>query len=179
MQRKFLEEMGLEKEAIDKIMSENGADIERTKTAATDQIAALEEQLTTAKDALKSFDGVDVGELQGKIMALTNDLAGKENEYKEKLADMEFSTALDGAISSGGGRDSKAVKAFLDMESLRKSKNQSEDIKAAVAAVKTEKDYLFSSDEPIKNAVKSTGSPAALGENSVLRTAMGLPAKTE
>ena len=31
MQRKFLEDMGLEKDVIDKIMSENGKDIESTK----------------------------------------------------------------------------------------------------------------------------------------------------
>lgn len=31
MQRKFLEDLGLEKEIVDKIMSENGSDIEKTK----------------------------------------------------------------------------------------------------------------------------------------------------
>ena len=31
MKRKFLEDLGLEKEAIDKIMAENGADIEAEK----------------------------------------------------------------------------------------------------------------------------------------------------
>ena len=31
MQRKFLEDLGLEKEIVDKIMSENGSDIEKDK----------------------------------------------------------------------------------------------------------------------------------------------------
>ncbi len=159
MQRKFLEDMGLEKDIIDKIMTENGADIEKTKTKLEAERDNYKEQLETAQNALKEFDGVDVKDLQGKIDTLNNDLKTKETEYQNKIADMEFNSILDGAISSIGAKNAKAVKALLDLDTLKSSKNQQEDIKAALDNVKSENDYLFSSQEPIKNPVAPTTPP--------------------
>ncbi len=48
MKREFLENLGLEKEMIDKIMDENGKDINAEKAKATakdDEIKALKEQM--------------------------------------------------------------------------------------------------------------------------------------
>ncbi len=157
MQRKFLEDLGLEKEVIDKIMSENGSDIEKTKSRLEAERDSYKEQLETAQTALKEFDGVDVKELNGKIAQLTADMAKKESEHQAKIADMEFNSVLDSAISSSGARNAKALKALLDLETLKASKNQTEDIKSAIEAVKAENDYLFASDEPIHNPVRDTG----------------------
>lgn len=143
MQRKFLEELGLEKETIDKIMSENGSDIERTKQKLEAERDNYKEQLETAQTALKEFEGVDVKELNGRITQLTNDLAAKESEYQTKIADMEFNSVLEAAIGGAKAKNSKAVKALLDIETLKSSKNQSEDIKSAIEKVKSENDYLF------------------------------------
>lgn len=115
MQRKFLEDLGLEKEIVDKIMSENGSDIEKTKARLEAERDNYKEQLETAQNALKGFDGIDVKELQGKIETLNNDLKNKETEYQSKIADMEFSAVLDSAMSSSKARNAKAVKALLDI----------------------------------------------------------------
>ena len=53
-------------------------------------------QLDTAQNALKEFEGVDVNELKDKVASLTTDLANKDNEFKTKLADMEFDSWIDG-----------------------------------------------------------------------------------
>ena len=53
------------------------------------------------------------------------------------------------------------LKALLDVEKLKASKNQAEDIKSAIENVKKDNDYLFESAEPIKNPVAPTGTPAA------------------
>ena len=66
MQRKFLEDLGIDKDVVDKIMAENGADINKTKESLNTQITELTEQLSTAKDTLKGFEGVDVKDLQGR-----------------------------------------------------------------------------------------------------------------
>lgn len=147
MQRKFLEEMGLEKEIIDKIMDENGSDIENTKKKLEAERDNYKSQLETAQEALRSFNGVDVNELQGRITQLTNDLAAKETEYQGKLADMEFTSVLEKALTDVGAKNTKAVKALLDIESLKSSKNQAEDIQKAVETVKKENDYLFQSEQ--------------------------------
>lgn len=159
MQRKFLEDLGLEKEIVDKIMAENGSDIEKTKSRLEAERDNYKEQLETAQNALKEFEGIDVKEMQGKITQLTADMAAKDTEYQKKIADMEFNSVLDTALSESKARNSKAVKALLDLETLKTSKNQAEDIRKALEAVKAENDYLFTSDEPIMNAVRGTGTP--------------------
>lgn len=143
MQRKFLEELGLEKEVIDKIMSENGKDIENSKHRIEAERDNYKTQLETAQAALKEFEGVDVKELNGKISQLTADLSAKDSEYRAKIADMEFGSILDAAISGSKAKNAKAVKALLDIDALKASKNQSEDIKNALEKVKSENDYLF------------------------------------
>lgn len=152
MQRKFLEELGLEKDVIDKIMAENGSDIEKIKADRDN----YKSQLETAQEALKGFEGVDVKELNGKIAQLNSDLAAKDAQYQQKIADMEFNSVLDSAITAAGARNAKALKALLDIEALKKSKNQAEDIKSAIDAVKTDNGYLFNSDEPFQNPVHQT-----------------------
>ena len=100
-------------------------------------------QLETAQTALQKFDGIDVDNLKNEIQKLTADLQKKENEYQTKLADMEFNNSLDNAITASGARNLKAVRALLDVDTLKGSKNRDADIKNAIAAVKSENDYMF------------------------------------
>lgn len=151
MERSFLEGLGLEKDVIDQIMTENGKDINREKGKAD----ALKTQLDEAKNTLKGFEGVNVTELQGKVAQLTADLTAKETEYQDRIAAMEFDSALDAALTGARVRNVKAVRALLDVETLRASKNRSEDIAAAIAAVKKDNDYLFA-DANVPRVISST-----------------------
>lgn len=117
------------------------------------------EQLQTAQNSLKEFEGVDVKELNGKITKLTGDMATLDKTYKEKIADMEFDYLLEGHIQSAKARNIKAVKAQLDIDALKASKNADADIKAAIEKVKAENDYLFDSDKPAPT-ISVPGSPA-------------------
>lgn len=65
MQRKFLEGLGLEKSIIDKILNENGTDIEKAKERLETERDNYKSQLETAQTALKKFEGVNVEELKG------------------------------------------------------------------------------------------------------------------
>jgi hypothetical protein len=180
MQRKFLEDLGLEKSVVDKILNENGADIEKAKSRLETERDNYKSQLETAQTALKKFEGVNVDELKGEIEKLNGDLATKENEYQTRIADMEFNSVLDGAISESGARNSKAVKALLDLENLKTSKNQADDIKKALEQVKSENGYMFGSDEPFQNPVGATETGnGGTGSNPLasMRAAMGLSAE--
>lgn len=174
MQRKFLEDLGLEKEAIDRIMAENGSDIEKVKT----ERDAYKTQLDTAQQTLKSFEGVNVSELQGKITALTNDLAQKDNQYQAQLAERDFHDLLKTTAAGYRPRDIKAVMPFLDVEKLKESKNQEADIKAALENVKKENAYLFQ-DTNVPRVVAPTPGPNPNAEetktkaNEALRNILG------
>ena len=110
-------------------------------------ISELTDKLNTATEGLKAFDGVDVKELKGKITKLTEDLDAKEQEWQKKVSAMEFDRSLDDAIKSANGRNTKAIKALLDMDTLRASNNRDLDVKAAIEAVKKDNDYLFESEK--------------------------------
>lgn len=115
-------------------------------------------QYETAQEALKGFDGVDVADLKEQISKLTTDLQSQQSEYDGKIADMQFETTISEAIKANGGKNAKAIMALLDINTLKSSKDQSNDIKSALEAVKTDNDYLFASNEPINNPVGPTGS---------------------
>lgn len=180
MKADFLKGLGLEQDVVDKIMAENGKDVaaEQAKTTkAEGERDNYKDQLATATESLEKFKDVDPAAMQSEIENLNKQLKDKDEEYAAKEADRIFSDTVKEAIKSAGGRNEKAVMAMLDMEALKASKNQSEDIKKALETVKESDAYLFGSDEPFMNAVGATGGSADVGGDnlSAIRAAMGLP----
>ena len=180
MKTEFLKGLGLEQDVIDKIMAENGKDIatEKAKTTkAEGERDNFKDQLATATESLEKFKDVDPTAMQSEIDKLTQQLKDKDAEYAAKEADRIFSDTIKEAIKTAGERNEKAVMAMLDMDALKASKNQSEDIKKALETVKESDAYLFGSDEPFKNPVGATGSSSGSGTDttSAIWAAMGLP----
>lgn len=184
MKRKDLEDLGLEKEAVDKIMGWNGADIETEKAkakTAEGERDNYKSQLDTATAELNKFKDMKPEEMQATITKLQQDLKDKDVEYAAKEADRAFNDSLNKAITEAGGRNPKAIRGLLDLETLKGSKDQTEDIKKALDAVKESDAYLFGSDEPFFNPVGPTnnkgGGGEGMGSLASIRAAMGLPAK--
>lgn len=132
----------LPKEIIDAILAENGRDIEAAKKPYADY-DHIKEQLKTAQDGLKAFEGIDVSKLQGEITTLRGQLSDKDREWQGKLDAMAFDGRVRDAIAAARGRSAKAISALLDMDALRSSKNQDADIKAALEELKKDSGYLF------------------------------------
>lgn len=182
MKRKFLEDMGLTKEQIDSIMTENGNDIEAVKAEMNQTKTELEQVKTQLQEANATLEGFkDYDQIKAKVEEYKNKSEQIKNEYETKIADMQFDTALEAAINAAGGRNAKAIKALLDVEALKSSKDQTADIKAAIESCQKESTYLFGAGEPINNPVGPTGGGAGgMDSNTAaLRAAMGLPAEKE
>lgn len=183
MKTEFLKNLGLEQDAIDKIMAENGKDIaaEQAKTAkAESERDNYKDQFETVNGKLKEFEGVNVSDMREQIEQLQKDLKAKDDAYAAKEADRVFNETLSEAIKSAGGRNEKAVKGLLDIDALKGSKDQSADIKKALDAVKESDAYLFTADEPFMNPVGPTNNGdegKRVGGLASIRAAMGLPAK--
>ena len=184
MKRKDLEDLGLEKETVDKIMDWNGADIEAEKSktkAAEGERDNYKGQLDAATAELDKFKDVKPEEMQAKIEQLQNDLKAKDDEYAAKEAERLFNDTLDKAITAAGGRNAKAIRGLLDIDALKGSKDQTEDIKKALDAAKESDAYLFGADEPFRNPVGPTNNPEGDKgldvSTATLRAAMGLPAE--
>lgn len=185
---------------IETILSENGVELtdeqkkainkavgENYKTVADwqkqhDKVQTLEEQLSSTKEALSKFDGVDADGLNNQIAALKADLEKKDAEYQTQIADRDFNDMLKDSIASVNGRNAKAITALLDVDALKASKNQKEDIANALKALTEAEDskMLFGESEPVQTGM---GAPIGVVTNKnnsdadylSLRSAFGLP----
>ena len=124
MKREFLEKLGLEKEAIDKIMDENGKDVESAKTKATE----LEGELTKSKEMLaerdKQIDTLskskgNAEELQAEIEKLK--LANKEadDKHQQEVKDIKINSAIQAALSGAKAKNLRSVEVHIDKSKLQ------------------------------------------------------------
>lgn len=132
-------------------------------------------------DANKTIDGFKSMDIEG-IKKAADDWKQKaeqaEKEAAVKIADMEFDGLLSGAVSSAKGRNAKAIRALLDIDTLKASKNQSEDIKAALETVKKDNEYLFESTQTPPPYAAGAGTTPPAGKYApdvaAIRAAAGL-----
>lgn len=172
---------GATEEQISALLDINSADIGAAKKKLETERDGLKGQLDTVNEALKKFDGVDVAALQGQIKTLQGDLETEKAQYAQKLADMEFDGILNGAVTAAKGRNAKAIRALLDVDALKASKNQEADVTAALEALKKENAYLFETEQTPPPYAAGTGTAPATAKYSPeinsIRAAAGL--KTE
>lgn len=199
MDRKTLEELGIEKEAIDKILDSWHETLKPIKEKAdkadslTERVGALEADVKKKDESIKKLSGEDnPEELKKQIEAMKTNSEKAKKDYDNKVADLNakldtsaFDSMLDKALSATKSRDNIAVKAHLDMDALKGSKNREADIKEAIEALtKGEKtSYLFEatpeSTVNIIGGVKGGGNKEKAAEASA-RAVMGLtPKKSE
>lgn len=192
MKREELEALGLTKEQVDKVLDAHHAELgpvqKKLEKAEADLNAAnetVETQKTTIKELktdLEEFKGADVSGMKAKIETLENDLQNKATEYAQQIADRDFNDLLKESINSVNGKNAKAITALLDVETLKASKNQKEDIVAALKTLTEAEDskMLFGEPAPTVDGkgnpigtVTKTGSPAEV--TAQMRSIMGLP----
>lgn len=188
MKREDLEKLGLNKEQVDAVCDMHHEEMRLVKEElqnAQDDLKIAQEKVKTTEEALKKFDGIDAEALEKQIENLKEDLDRKEKEYMSELADRDFGSLLKDAITEAKGKNVKAITALLDIDTLKASKNQKEDITAALKELSEAEDskMLFGGSEP---QVVGTGNPIGTvtkggmqDSNAAMRAAMGLPATTE
>lgn len=185
----LLKELGIEltedqKKGLQKGVEENYKTVTDWQKQ-EDKVKSLEEKVSTTEEALKKFEGIDPEKLNGEITSLKEALEQKDKEYQEKDAERNFNDLLKESISSAKGKNAKAITALLDMEALKASKNQKEDVAAALKALTEAEDSKMLFGEPEANPV-GTGNiigtitkPSGDTEDAAMRAAMGLPPVAE
>lgn len=188
MKREDLEKLGLTKEQVDAVCDlhhEEMSPVKEELQKAKDDLKLAQEKTSVAEAAMKKFDGVDIAAKDKLIEDLRADLKKKEAEHQAQLADRDFNELLKDSITAAKGKNAKAITALLDVDKLKASKNQKEDMAAALKALSEAEDssMLFGEAEP---TVVGKGNPigtvkkAGAGDNdAAMRAAMGLPPATE
>ncbi len=184
MKREELENIGLTKEQIDKVCDLNNADVQPLKNEVAklgSDLKAAQDKVTATEEALKKFDGVDAEALKNQIDNLKSELDQKDKDYAAELADRDFDALLKDSIASAKGKNAKAIAALLDMDTLKASKNQKEDVAAALKELAAAEDskMLFGEPEPspigTADIIGQVTRPSATTDDAALRAAMGLP----
>ena len=190
----IMKEYGLEVRA-DKQKDFKKAVLENYKTVTdynnqTEKLAAANEKIKASdaateelKKKLEDFGDADVSALKQQITDLEEEKKKIETDYQGKLADRDFSDSLREGITAAKGRNVKAITALLDVDTLKKSKNQKEDITAALKELSEAEDSKMLFGDAIEIAGK--GNPIGdIGggkltpeekEEADCRAAMGLP----
>ena len=195
MKREDLEALGLSKEQIDKVLDMHHEEYDPVKkdleTAQKDLESEKEKtstQATTIKDLkkdLEEFKDADVSGMKQKIADLEKDIQTKDETHQKEIADRDFNDILKDSISSDKGKNAKAIAALLDIDTLKASKNQKEDIAAALKELAEAEDskMLFGEPEPTPagngNPIGTVTKGGNQDGDAAMRAAMGLPPVAE
>lgn len=153
-------------EAVTKAVAENyktAAEYDKLSgelDKASKTIIANDTAIKDLQGQLAGYKDVDVTALNERIKTLETEKTTIETEYKQQLEERDFNDIVKDAITAAKGKNTKAIMALLDTDTLKKSKNQKEDVAAALKVLTEAEDskMLFGEPEP-----KPTGGKQDVG----------------
>lgn len=165
MKREELEAFGLSKEQIDKVLNKYHEeydpvkkDLEAAQEDLKNEQAKTSTHETTIRDLKKDLEGfkdADVSGMKKKIEDLEADIRTKDADHQKEIADRDFNDLLKESILASKGRNARAITALLDVDTLKVSKNQKDDIAAALKALSEAEDSKMLFGEPDPDRVKA------------------------
>lgn len=150
---------------------------------ANETIKANDTAMKDLQTKLDEYKDVDVSALNQRISDLETEKGNIESDYQKKMAERDFNDLIKEEIAAAHGKNVKAITALLDTETLMQSKNQKEDIAAAIKTLTEAEDSKMLFGDAVEIAGK--GNPIGdIGggkltpeekEEADCRAAMGLP----
>lgn len=83
-------------------------------------------------------------------------------DYENKINQMQFDYALDGALTNAKSKNNKALKALLDMNSIKYQEGKFEGLQEQIEALQKDASYLFD----LNTAPQNTGGLGNFGRNN-------------
>lgn len=164
MQRKFLEGLGLEKEAVDRILDENSADIGKAKAdyeAMKQERDTLATQVTERDGQLEELkkSAGDNEALMRQIADLQADNLAARQQYEAEMEGLKLSAAVRLALGDTA-QDAELVTGLLDKSRLILSEDgKVTGLEEQLKALKKEKAFLFKEEKAPQAQIKG-GKPA-------------------
>ncbi len=158
MKRKFLEDLGLEEEVINKIMTENGKDVTSLKAKVddlTEQINVKDTTISEKNNKIAELEKVDVEAIKSAEYERGKTEGSKEIEVFKKQ------NALDKALSKYKAKDIGILSKMLDMEKVKYNDKFEivEGLEEQINSIKESHDYLFENDNPLPTFTGSIKQP--------------------
>lgn len=168
MKRKFLEDMGLEKEQVDKILDENSQDIGKAKgdsekiqkdlDATNAEVESLKGQISDRDkqlETLKNSTG-DVEAMKQQIATLQADNKAKDDAHAAEIKQLKIDAAIDSALTGAKAKNNTAVKALLkDLDKAELADDGTiKGLAEQIEALQKSDAYLFDTTTKKKTQVK-------------------------
>lgn len=148
MKRKFLEDLGLETEVIQKIMDENGKDITSLKARVddlTEQINVKDATISEKNNKIAELEKVDVEAIK------TAEYERGKQEGSKEIEVFKKQNALDKALQGYKAKDTSILSKMLDMEKVKFNDKFEivEGLEEQINPLKESHDYLFENENPL------------------------------
>ncbi|SHI01898.1 phage scaffolding protein [Virgibacillus chiguensis] len=168
MNREELKELGLSDELIDKVMTSHGKVVNSIKEKA-EKADTLESQIEDYKTQLADRDTQleELGkkaegneELTAQIEELKQQNETTKTEYEQKLEQQAFDHKLENTLSGAKVKNTKAVKALLDMDTIKLDGDILKGLDDQLNNLKENEPYLFEAEEkPPSPTIVTPGNP--------------------
>jgi predicted nucleic acid-binding Zn-ribbon protein len=123
MKRKFLEDLGIEKETIDTILDEVHKESAGIKSKADDlkvEVDDLTKQIADRNKQLDDLKKLDPEGLKDEIQKLQDANTKAQEDYEAKIDNMFIENDIERELIKAGAKNIKAVKALLDHSKVRR-----------------------------------------------------------
>ena len=151
MKREYLEKLGLDKEAIDKIMTENGKDIETEKskvTAKEQELETIRDNLSKANETIKSYKGMNIDDIQKSA----DDWKTKYEGMEQELTKVKNNTRLEKEIAGFNTIDSDVLLKLINHDDLVYKDDKIHGLEDQIVKIKEGKPYLFPEEKQESNS---------------------------
>lgn len=152
MRREDLKAIDLTAEQIDQIMKLHGKDTESLKARYSDYDSLKSQNEEYSKQIAKNDADLkklakltkDNEDLNGKVTSLQDENKQAKADYEEKIQGMKLNGSIDSVLSEHKARNSKAVKALLDMDSIKlDEKGNLTGLDDQLATIEKDNGFLF------------------------------------
>lgn len=182
MERKFLEGLELEggvklsKEIIDKIMDENGKDINKAKGDLEDVQGELKKAKETIKERDKQLEGlkdVDVEKLNDTIETLKEENKEAAKKHEQELKDIKLTNAIKLAIAGKVFDEDMAASLFDKSKLVLTDDGKVAGLNEQLESIKKDKSFLFKTDK-VDTHYDPNGGGAPTGTNPFAKDTFNL-----
>ena len=129
----------------------------KLKTQKTELETQIKERDTQLADLSKNNKGNE--DLLNQIKDLQALNKQTTTDYENKINQMQFDYALEGALTNAKSKNNKALKALLDMNSIKYQEGKLEGLQEQIEALQKDASYLFD----LNNAPQNTGGIGQFG----------------
>ena len=157
MKREELKALGLEDEAIDKVMALHGKSVTElnTKVATAEQQATqYQEQLQANQDELDSLKEAAKGndELTRSYEDLQAKFDASKSDADSKLSEAQKDFAIKLALKDANALDENIILGLLDRDTIKVAENGLQGFTEQLETLKTDKSFLFAQETPAEPA---------------------------